>query len=293
MQAIDFFLLHMVNPVDTIAHQAQQGSIVAIVQVLNERLADSGVRIRAVFEDGMLQLLCEANQMEQLEQSTLVQRIREILEAIAPRNIRRVNINSRLVREQQLLWLEEIRRDPDKQLLWSQKIAIAQPNLLRQLRSTWQSRNERRSREIFTTTLAPTPLRHSYFKQGILGGIGISLALLFLGGFAYRQWFAPIPETPVPTEIPVVATPTPNVTDPFAAAVTLAEEASREGQTAQTTAQWLEIAAKWQKASELMATLPPDDSRYQTARNRSQQYAQNSQETQFRAEQSRNSPSED
>lgn len=278
----------MVNPIDNIAQQAHQGSVAAIIQVLNEQLADSGVRIRAVFEDGMLQLLCEASQAEQLEQSTLVQRIREILEAISPRHIRRVNINSRLVREQQLLWLEEIRRDPANQLLWSQKIAIAQPNLLRKMVARWKSRQSQRHQIVLPKTLTDSPhqRRHTYFQQGLLGGISLSLALLVLGGLAYRHWFAPHSMIQKETEIPVVATPT--VADAFAEAVALAEQASIEGQTAQTTAQWLELAAKWQNAAELMAKVPSEDPRYQTAQDRSQQYARNSQETQLRAEQLRN-----
>jgi len=110
--------LKMVAPVDNIAIQARQGSVAAIIQVLNEKLAEIGVRTRAVFTDGVLQLLCEAPKVDQLEQSTLVERIRQILEGISPRYIRRVNINTRIVREQQLLWLEEISRDPENQLLW-------------------------------------------------------------------------------------------------------------------------------------------------------------------------------
>ena len=50
----------MVNSVNDIAKQARRGSVSAIIQILNEKLADSGVRTRAIFEDGILQLLCEA-----------------------------------------------------------------------------------------------------------------------------------------------------------------------------------------------------------------------------------------
>ena len=94
----------MITQINDIAWQASQGSIAAIIQILNERLANSGVRTRAVFHSGVLQLLCEARTIEKLEKSTLVQKIRQILESIAPRNVHRVNINSRIVREQQLLW---------------------------------------------------------------------------------------------------------------------------------------------------------------------------------------------
>src|SRR3712207_5753258 len=123
----------MHDPMDDIARQARQGSVAAIIQTLNERLADAGVRTRAVFADGVLQLLCEAALPEQLEQSVTVAQIKQILEEISPNNIRRVKINSRIVREQQLLWLEEIMRDPDNQLLWSEEIVLAKPNFFKQL----------------------------------------------------------------------------------------------------------------------------------------------------------------
>ena len=123
----------MPESMDNIALQAHEGSVAAIIQILNQQLAQRGVRTRAIFEDGILQLLCEASQEEQLEQASLIKEVRQTLEALAPRNSRRVNINSRIVREQQLLWLEEINRDPDNQVLWSQEITLARPNIFKQL----------------------------------------------------------------------------------------------------------------------------------------------------------------
>ncbi|MHC5826972.1 MAG: hypothetical protein ACYT04_66665, partial [Nostoc sp.] len=84
---------HVVDRINDIAWQAHQGSVAAIIQLLNEKLAKSGVRTRAIFSDGVLQLLCEAARVEQLEQSPVVEQIQQILESIAPRQIRRVNIN--------------------------------------------------------------------------------------------------------------------------------------------------------------------------------------------------------
>ena len=127
----------MTSAVNDIVKQANQGSVAAIIQVLNEKLADSGVRTRAIFADNVLQILCEAATAEQLEPSELIGQIRHTLEAIAPRNIRRVNINSRIVREQQLLWLDEISRDPESQLLWSQEITLNKPNIFRHLLNEW------------------------------------------------------------------------------------------------------------------------------------------------------------
>ena len=123
----------MPDPMDDIAKQAREGSVAAIVQTLNEKLASSGVRTRAVFADGALQLLCEAASPQQLEQSRLVAQVRQILEGIGPRNIRRVTINSRIVRAQQLLWLEELRRDPDHHLLWSEAICLAKPTISKRI----------------------------------------------------------------------------------------------------------------------------------------------------------------
>ena len=100
--------------------QAQDGRVAAIIQILNDRLAENGIRTRAVFVDNVLQLLCEAPTNDQLEKAMVVENIRNILETIAPRRIRRVKINSRLVQEQQLLWFEEISRDPGKHLLWAE-----------------------------------------------------------------------------------------------------------------------------------------------------------------------------
>ncbi|HEY9656945.1 MAG TPA: hypothetical protein V6C65_00670, partial [Allocoleopsis sp.] len=60
---------------DDIARQARQGSVSAIIQILNEKLADSGVRTRAMFAQGVLQLLCEAQRPDQLEQPTLVSQV--------------------------------------------------------------------------------------------------------------------------------------------------------------------------------------------------------------------------
>lgn len=284
----------MVNSPQGIAQQARQGSVAAIIQVLNERLAVFGVRTRAIFADGVLQLLCEAATVDQLAQATLVSQIREILEAIAPRNIRRVNINSRLAREQQLLWLEEISRDPENQLLWSEEITLRKPNpivlWLEDLKASKASVPPLAS----TQPVPPHYHRNHYpFRRGLLGGIGITL-LLGLGGWAIWQWgvqprlamrstspaSAPTvttavtdqPLAPVPNSAPAIATSP----DPFADAVRIAERATAEGKTAQLPAQWLELAARWQQASDLMATVSTQDPRYAVAQDRTQLYRQNS-----------------
>jgi hypothetical protein len=281
----------MVNSVDDILKQAHQGSVAAIIQVLNDKLTNEGVRTRAMFAHGILQVLCEAATPEQLEQSTLTARICQILEAIAPRGIRRVNINSRLVREQQLLWLDEISRDPDH-LLWSQEVALTRPNIfkrtLEDLQSVVADKPEPR--------MAPSrSTREQYqFKRGILGGLGLG-AVTVLGGLGIYQWLnsrSPVPPPPAtvlpspaaapaysqppaaPALLPSGGTPVKSE-DPFSAAVRLAEKAAIASQTAQTPQQWQAVADTWGQAATLMATVPAKHPRYEIARDRTTVYGKN------------------
>ena len=131
----------MVDRVNDITWQAHQGSVAAIIQILNENLANSGVRTRAIFENGVLQLLCEAQSVDQLKQSHVVQQIQLILNSIAPRNIRRVNINSRIVKEQQLLWLKDVNSNNDSRLLWSQEITLDKPSKIKQIIENFQEKS--------------------------------------------------------------------------------------------------------------------------------------------------------
>lgn len=293
------------DPMDDIARQARQGSVAAIIQVLNEKLADSGVRTRAVFADGVLQLLCEAADVSQLEQNTLVTRIRQILEAITPRNIRRVNLNSRIVREQQLLWLEEISRDPENQLLWSREITLAKPNFLRQLVENFKSQKSynispSRKQVVPKPTLALVHEQRQ-FRRGIVGGLSLSL-LLMLVGWAVHSWLGsklgqmtdqrvkttPVSSSSASETASVEGKPTSQVAissslEPFTEAVRLAELAAARGQTAKSSAQWLDLATKWQQAADLMNVVPATDNRYKTAQSRAVLYRQNSEAAQQEA----------
>lgn len=284
----------MPDPIDDIVSQARQGSVSAVIQVLNENLADSGVRTRAVFANGVLQLLCEAASPEQLEQSALSARIQQILEAIAPRNIRRVNINSRIVREQQLLWLEEISRDPENQLLWSEEIKIKQPNLFKRLAEDVKS-----YKPVYKKAPLPKASRSTgekrQFWRGIVGGASLSLLLLLVGWVLYDYWqdnlnpqsqgqSSPSPEPVATSPSPATSSPAP---EPFAEAVRLAEQAAAAGKTAQSSPQWLEIAATWQQASELMSQVTPENDRYATAQDRVRLYRRNSEAAQNQAEKTR------
>jgi hypothetical protein len=284
----------MLDPMDDIARQAQQGSVAAIIQTLNEHLADAGVRTRAIFAEGVLQLLCEAETKEQLEQSLLVPQIRQILEDIAPRTIRRVKINSRIVKEQQLLWLEEITRDPENQLLWSEEIILTKPNILKRLGQS------QKKPSILPTKKPPLPKKlssrhksgNSPFWRGTMSGIGISL-LLILIGWLLNSWLGSKLNFQLSTQTQnsvAESLPKPKASptwDPFAEAVRLAEQASSAGQTVKTSAQWLDVAAKWERASDFMRQVKPDDQRYKTAQNRIKFYRQNSEAAQKQASKKR------
>jgi hypothetical protein len=302
--------------------QAQSGSITAIIQILNADLADGGVRTRAVLEGTVLELLCEASQAGELVEATLVPRIVHLLEGIAPPNIRRVNFYGRIIREQQLLWLDEIRRDPDS-LLWSQSIRLTRPNPVMRL---WQSSRRVQAKPIAFPTMAsgqPEP-RSSRLWYGLAGGAGIALALIALGAFLSEWLQTPaivMNGNPRATNPPAINPPakktvvapgpilgansgnvlkaTPNVevpnpeakpdeaksdgtkpvspaADPFAEAVRVAEQASVLGKVAKTSAQRLEQATLWRRASELMEQVPTTDARYETARDRVGAYRKNS-----------------
>jgi len=302
----------MVNQINDIASQASQGSIAAIIQVLNEKLANSGVRTRAMFDGGVLQLLCEARTKENLEKSTLVQKIKQILESIAPRNVHRVNINSRIVREQQLLWLEEINRDPENQLLWSEQITLKKPNVLKRIiRDFKENKKESQKPQL------PQPQSSRYLivsnkskpKKSFLGGmmnaLGLCLILLSAGWLAYYflgskihnsidtvtlKYKAPSEsktksskatdisknqiKTPVVNTYPTASqAPSQQLEDDiFYTAIRIANQAVEDRKTANTSDKWLDVAEKWQYASDLMSEVPSTHSRFKEAQSRIQLY---------------------
>ena len=273
----------MSNLTDDTAKQAHQGDIVALVQVLNSQLAEMGIKIRGIFVDGVLQLLCEAGQAEQLERSPVVTRIRNVLESISPRHIYRVRINSRIFQNQQLLWFDEINRNPNTQLLWYEDIFLKKPPLPQRLlgilkddqfsTQTWQTSRINSTDDI---------QQNQQFQRGLVGGLIVSLAALLIS-FGVYQWLSL--QTSNPEEIPstpaVTPTPTPppenSLTDSekFAQAVRLAQEAVAAGETAQTAQEWSEIAETWGEAAELMEAVSPEFSRSATAQNRASLYRRN------------------
>jgi len=295
----------MVDRINDIAWQAHLGSVAAIIQVLNEKLLMSGVRTRAIFANGILQLLCEASTVKQLEQSTLVPKIQEILDSLAPRHIRRVNINSRIVREDQLLWLEEINRDVDSQLLWSQEITVSQPNLFERLFSDLT--------ETYTKSRTPILTKpQSLLKNQYQGRISVKTLFIGVSGLSSVILLAWLLDSrlgnPLKNLLPLTGSQSsqtadqkqpessnrplsqnlPNSSnDPFAASVRLANQATTAGKTAITSTQWLELAATWQRASDLMSHVLPSHSRYQEAQIRTKLYKKFSEAAQKEAQKSK------
>lgn len=302
----------MVNQVNDIAWQAHQGSVAAIIQVLNEKLANSGVRTRAIFEHGILQLLCEARSIEQLEQSTLVDRVKQILESIAPRNIRRVNINSRIVREQQLLWLEEISRDPENQLLWSQEISLVKPNKIKQVIKHFS--------EVKPGIQKPKLAKFQHSQYSLITNnkryknlfyieikIGVSLLLVALIGWlvyaflgsqqkqvalkytkfyqSIKPWKANINHNHAIFQkfTQKSTSDASQVTDPFVLAVRIANQTTSAAKIAKTPEEWSQIAVQWRKASELMSTVPANHTSYRLAQDRTELYKKYSQVAQKEA----------
>ncbi|WP_036031485.1 hypothetical protein [Leptolyngbya sp. PCC 6406] len=280
------------TPVNDIRGQARQGSVAAIIQVLNDTLVEEGIRTRAVIANGMLQLLCEAPTVDQLPQTEVVERVRTILEDLSPRKIRRVHLYSRIVREQQLLWLEEITRNVDDQLLWSEVISLKQPNPFTRF---WQDLREPKSHYPIPKgeRIQRINFQRQHFWRGLLGGASLCLFLLLVGWavknrlgitLSLGQASTEAEVTPEPVDIPPAVPPQ---QDPFVQAVRLAELAVNDGQNATTAAAWLDLAARWQRASDLMAEVETEDARYRTAQDRVVAYRQNSEQALLRSQQIR------
>jgi hypothetical protein len=276
------------NSVNDSLRQAYQGSVSAIIQILNDRLAGTGIRTRAIFEGRVLQLLCEAPKPEQLDQESVVQQVKSTLEDISPRNIRRVNINARIIQEQQLLWLDEIKKGGgDNPVLWSQELVLSRPNLMNHFfaglkkdgpempayaqdtPSGRKGNNQKPRPKVITAAVA---------------GVGV----LGLAGFGAYKLLQPAPIAELPAKSgttakvaatkatgtkPPIATGQPS--DDFGAAVRLANTANEQTKTAKTSSDWKAIAQTWGQASDLMAKVQPNSANYAIAQDRTVKYRSN------------------
>ena len=179
----------MTNQTNDIFMQARRGSVAAIISILNEQLATLDVRIRAIFSDGVLQVLCEASQVQQLEKSNLVEEVKQTLEEISPRNIQQVKINSRIIQEQKLLWLEDITKDPENKLLWSQEITLTRPNIFKQIANNWQTNKPKTTKIPLSKTVDYKGMpKSNQFQPDVIGIFFISLLMLTLG-IQINRWF--------------------------------------------------------------------------------------------------------
>ncbi len=278
----------MANQTNDIFMQARRGSIAAIIQILNQQLAALDVRIRAIFSDGVLQVLCEAPQVQQLEKSNIVEEVKQTLEEISPRNIQQVKINSRIIQEKKLLWLEDITKDPENQLLWSQEIILTRPNIFKQIANNFQTNKPKPTKIPLSKTVYSTGIeKPNQFQPDVIGIFFLSLLLLTLG-MQVNRWlnFSGLDKIPTSENI-VSQSPSPTTKKSledteakskaaFTQAVRLAQEAVADGKVAQSQEEWVAIAKTWQKASELMASVAPSYSRYDLAMNRAELYQKNS-----------------
>jgi len=277
--------MHNVNSNSVIA-QAKAGSIAAIIQLLNESLAHLKVRTRAVLEGRKLLLLCEAEREECLDSEIIIPHVRQILEAISPPNMSRVQLFSRIVREQQLLWTQEIARNPSSQLLWSEQIVLKRPSLLRQFQAIFKGNID--SPSLGLLDLSSSPL--SGYRSFFWGGLGIVLLFgmitIVFRYFNFNEGISPdqvnpgkvlesSPSSPQPSSTPIPSSSTESL-DPFVVAVRVAETAVANGQKATTRREWLDLAYRWQQASDLMSQVPTEDDRYKTAQERVITYRKNS-----------------
>lgn len=128
---------------------------------------------------------------------------------------------------------------------------------------------------------------------GLIGGVSLCIFLVLAGWALWHRWVISQAEAPAAPNQVGSSLPLPLGQDSFAQAVRLAEQAAADGQTADTAAAWLDLAARWKRASDLMAQVPSIDDRYITAQNRVVVYRQNHEQALLRAQQLRNADSDD
>lgn len=321
----------MIHSANETLGQARQGSVAAIIQVLNENLADAGIRTRAMVIDGVLQILCEAATPEQLNQQVVVERVRQALEAISPHRIKKVKINSRIVKEQQLLWFEEINRDPENSVLWAEAITLKRPFFVQR----WMRDRAVKPASPTFVDIARQPPQRGALSNPVVA-VGGLLLLILAAGWLFREDLSQIrqvsetasspadeataqddqpssdslpegerseaepvfpagdrtadttPPTISPAADDIASQPAAepetvspssagSVTDAFTEAVRVAQQAAIDGQTATASAEWLDLAARWQRAADLMGDIPTSAEQYTVAQDRIQTYQANSQ----------------
>ena len=112
---------------------------------------------------------------------------------------------------------------------------------------------------------------------GVVGVLSVTLLIAGISIWAYKRFVSNAPAVSLPdVQTASGQLPLPESYDSFARAVRIAEQAAKDGSIAQTSSDWLALAARWQQASDLMAEVQPSDERYQIAQDRVNAYKSNS-----------------
>lgn len=267
---------------DNITQLAHQGSIKAIMQILNQQLRDAGINTKIASGDhGVLEILCEAGHPENLDKQRIVDCIQRSLDQIAPRTFRKVHIQSRLTNDTQALWVSTLSQKERRKLIWSEDICINRISLFQKaLKSlgiqSLAKPSAKKSKRAKLKNNVDQWLKGDRQIWVIMGAIAAVSV-----GWAARDWAL------LKTQVQLQATTNPaqNVPrdpgsildfDAFNQSVRLATQAANGGKTATTYGEWLDLANRWQQASDLMKRIPQDHPRYTEAQERILSYRQNS-----------------
>lgn len=265
------------------------------MEVLNEQLQDTGVSTRvALGANGILEILCEAGHPENLDKRVIVSRIQRSLDQLSPRPFRQVHIQSCLTNDVQSLWVSTLSFEARRKLLWSEKIQIRHLSWVKRMLRSWEiklpkSKPQKRSTKF---KLAAPPVAATSAAERKMPSLSFSpqsklvlgaIAAGFCGWLSHDWWQL---KTQVSPNISGSATVTQTSTsgssgsdlsfEPFNQAVRLAIQAANGGQSATTYGEWLDLANRWQQASELMKLVAPNHPRYAEAQERVLSYRQNS-----------------
>lgn len=282
---------------DNIIQLAHQGSIKAIMQILNKQLRDAGVNTKiASGEQGVLEILCEAGHPENLDKRRIVDCIQKSLDQIAPRTFQKVHIQSRLTNDTQLLWASTLSQGERRKLIWSENIRINHVSLLQKAlkglgirplakQATGNAGNQGQSSgsagKVNRARLKSDLDR--WLKDDrriwlIMGAIAAASV-----GWAARDWALLKEQVQLQATMTLpqdfsgdMDTGDVSDFDAFNQAVRLATQAADGGKTATTYGAWLDLANRWQQASDLMKRIPRDHPRYTEAQERVLSYRQNS-----------------
>ncbi|NJN73032.1 MAG: hypothetical protein HC799_09620 [Limnothrix sp. RL_2_0] len=267
---------------DNIIQLAQQGSIKAIMQILNKQLRDAGVNTKIASGDhGVLEILCEAGHPENLDKHRIVDCIQRSLDQIAPRTFQKVHIQSRLTNDTQALWVSTLSQGERRKLIWSEDILINHISWVQKLlkdlgiKSPAQPPVKKRQRGNQKNAV------DHWFKGDRQGWVIIGAIAAVSIGWAARDWAllktqVQLQSTTNPTQNAPRNSDNTSDFDAFNQSVRLATQAANGGKTATTYGEWLDLANRWQQASDLMKRIPQDHPRYTEAQERVLSYRQNS-----------------